>query len=97
MNFLSRLLDAFFSAWELSWIRFVRDLHTFAGRPYYFNKITMINIDGDQQAKAILEYNDIMVQRLEEIGYNADYPENAVRMFTVSCVAPEEFGFDDDE
>ncbi len=96
MNFLSRLFDAFLSTCELSWIRFVRDLHTYAGRPYYFSKITMITMDGEQQAKAILEYNEIMVQRLQEIGYDITYPDTAVQMFTVSCVAPEEFGFDDE-
>lgn len=93
---IARLIDAFFRAVELSWIRFIRDLHSFAGRPYFFNKITLVTVDGEQQATTILEFNEQMVIRLSEIGYDTEVPEEAVRMFVVSCVAPEEFGFDDE-
>ncbi len=97
MEFIARVIEAFFSWAELFWIRRIRDLHSFIGRPYLFSKITMITVGGGQDAKIILEYNDLMVERIGEIGYDITVPETGIRMFTVSCVASDEVGLEDDE
>lgn len=97
MDFFSRLIEAFFSWSEIAWIRWIRDLHTFIGRPYFFNKMTMVRVEGGQEAKIILEYNDLMVERVGEIGYDITVPDQAIRMFAVSCIASDEFGLDDEQ
>lgn len=98
MNFISRVVEAFFSWLEIGWIRTIRNLHTFIGRPYLFSKITMVQVDGGgQDAKIILEYNDVMVERVGEIGYDITIPDVAIRMFAVSLIASDELGIDEDE
>lgn len=97
MNFISRLIEATFSWLEIAWIRWIRDLHSFIGKPFFFSKITMVSVEGGQDAKIILEYNNVMVERVGEIGYDITIPDQAIRMFAVSCIASDELGLDDDE